>query len=333
MYLFRVLNEFDINGNALKNGLASKKMIYDITESYYKTAPEYLKLNKHDRDLFVKEHMNEYLIIHQNNLEKKYRKYCKDIIKTINELHTTKDEDSKLLIKTIYYLSTLNNHLVNGSKTYTEWISLSKKLNSIDDYYNSQSKHKVALIASSTNGYIEEETLAVDVSSRDIINKAEIFCNKIEYKDYLEYLETMDIYQFIEDLVRRTKKEFMGYNFSVSDKEVCYYQYISSNKIVSVLESLQIDLIRCGLFNEEFLELDKKKQLKCYEELKYKLLRLVKLMQDPYMLHIYEELYLKNNNINNITTNHHEQGKIKYTKKLILGLASKIPDIEIKQTK
>lgn len=331
MYLYRVLNEFDINANVLKNGLASKKLIYDLTTSYYQTNPQYLKLTKQDKDQFIKEHMIEYLIHHQNNLEKKYRKYCKDIIQTITSLYKTEDKNPELLIKTIYYLSSLNNHLVNGSKTYTEWISLSKKLNCIDEYYNSQPNHKIAIISSKTNGYLEDETLAIDVSSRDIINQDELFCNRIKYNDYLKYLETKDSLLFIEDLVKKTKKEFMGYNFSISSQEVCYYQYISSDKIVSVLESLQIDLIRCGLFNEEFLKLDKRQQQRCYEELKHKLLKLVKIMKDPYMLHIYEELYLKNKNLHTITTNPLEQEKIKHTKKLILGLASKLSDIEIKR--
>ena len=330
MYLFRVLNEFEKIANIETNGIASKKLIYDLTKNYYQTNKEFIKLSSQEKDIFIKEHMIEYLITHQHSLEKKYRKYCKDVIKTIKELHITKEKPPELLIKTVYYLSTLNNHLVNGSKTYTEWISLSKILNSIDEYYNRQEKHKVAIIACTTNGYIEEETLAVDVSSRDIINKDELFLNKINYQDYLKYLEIKDSNLFIENLVKRTNKRFMGYNFSISDKEVCYYHYISSNKVVAVLEALQIDLLRCGLFNEKFLELDKKKQQRCYEELKYKLLRLVKIMNDPYMLYIYDELYLKNNNINKITTNTFEQEKIKHTKKLILGLASKLSDIEIK---
>lgn len=331
MYLFRVLNQFDINSNILENGLVSKKLLYDITKNYYQTNKEYLELNSKERELFIKKNINNYLINHQNNLKKKYLKYCKDIFDIIDKMKNQTNPDPEVFMKMVYYISTLNNHLINGTKNYTEWISLSKSLNDIDKYYQSQSKHQIAIISSNTNGYIDEQSIAIDLSKRSIINDDKVLCNKIKYEDYLKYLNLKDIDLFIEHLVHQTKKQFMGYNYTVSDKEVCYYQYIPSNKIVSILEALQIDLIRCNLFNEDFLKLNRKEQQKNYENLKYKLLTLVQLMKEPYMLHIYEEVYLNNNNIELVTTNIFEKEKIKHTKKLILGLASKIPDIEIKR--
>jgi len=330
MYLFRVLNEFDINSNILENGIASKRLIYDLTYSYYKNNKDFINLTSQEQERFIKENMIDYLKKHQQTLEKKYQKYCHDIFKTIISTKENETIDPKNIIKISYYLSTLNKHLVNGTKTYTEWISLSKNLDSINNYYNSQTNHKVAIITSNTNGYVDDKTLAIDLSTRSIINNDQIFCNKMNHKDYLKYLELGDEDLFIENLIKKTKKEFMGYNFSIFNKEVCYYQYIPSNQVVSVLESLQIDLIKTGLFNEEFLNLDKKQQQLRYLELKNKLLRFVNMMKDPYMLYIYEELYLKNKNMNTITSNTQELEKIKHTKKLILGLASKLYDIEIK---
>ena len=68
MYLFRALNEFDINSNIEENGIASKKLLYDITYSYYKTNKEFKQLNKVEKDIFIKNNINNYILHHKTTL-------------------------------------------------------------------------------------------------------------------------------------------------------------------------------------------------------------------------------------------------------------------------
>lgn len=72
MLLFRALNDFDIIANPLKNGIASKQMIYDLVKRHYEndSRSEYCRLNDVERDLFIKEHFDEYLKTHYHKLDR-----------------------------------------------------------------------------------------------------------------------------------------------------------------------------------------------------------------------------------------------------------------------
>ena len=331
MYLFRALDDYDLAADPLKNGLASKNIIYDITKSYYKDNAEFISLNENNRDLFIREHMLGYLNDNKYRIEKKYRQYSKEIINAITNIRRSGQYSDLEFMKIVYSLSTLNQHLLYGSNKFTNWISFSSKFSCVKNYYNSQKFHHVALIVSNTNGFIDDETLAIDLSNKETIINNKALCNKIAKDAYESFLGSDDIDSFIRMLVVPTKKNFRGYNFSSADKEFCYFQYVSSNQVVAVLDALQVDLIRCDLFNENFLKRSKSEQLFLYNQLKNKLLVCIKNLNDPYMLHVYQELYLNNKNIKYVAENIFEREKVEYNKRKILGIACKIPDAQIKR--
>ena len=63
MLLYRVLNKYDMLYNPLENGLASKKLLYNMTYDYLNsTQKEYLsKLSKNKRELYVKNNIEFYI--------------------------------------------------------------------------------------------------------------------------------------------------------------------------------------------------------------------------------------------------------------------------------
>ena len=67
MLLVRALNDFDILSNLLENGIASKKLIYNLTKSNYENSKdkEFHNLNDQEKDIFIKEHMKTYIKNHR----------------------------------------------------------------------------------------------------------------------------------------------------------------------------------------------------------------------------------------------------------------------------
>ena len=76
MFLFRALNDFDMIIDPLKNGLASKKMIYDATKIYlYNIEREKIqKMSQKERDQYIKNYMLEYIKSHKHKLSKTFQK-------------------------------------------------------------------------------------------------------------------------------------------------------------------------------------------------------------------------------------------------------------------
>lgn len=60
---------------------------------------------------------------------------------------------------------------LSGSKIYTDWISSTKSLNGITKYYKEQNIHKVAILASTSNGLLDNNTIVIDLSSKKIIKE------------------------------------------------------------------------------------------------------------------------------------------------------------------
>ena len=337
MLLIRALNEYDIISNPLKNGLASKEMIYNLTKSYLENSKnkDYLCLNVKEKDIFIKEHIKDYIVAHKGNLEKYYKKRNKLYKSTMNALLNNHNPAGYIMFRK--YISSLQGHLSNGSRTYTNWISTSKNINSIYKYYDEQDVHRAAIILSNTNGIIDgDRVLTIDVSSDDKINNNIFLCNKISCDDIetLAFLSTEYPYiinDYNYDYVIRTNKKAMGFNFSKSSSEVCIYEYLPSSHIIGLIEALQMDLIKIKAFNFNYYKLDKREQVIYLNDLKKRLFKCIKKENDPFLLHVYQELYIDNKNINSLINLGDNKDRIINGQKKILRLARTLPNIQIKR--
>ena len=357
MYLVRALNNLDILGNPLENGIASKQIIYKVVKNYYDKSnnKEYLNLNDEEKDLFIKEHMEEYLKEHNSKVKNKYYKYSnksredvkkfcdlnktikakpkEEIIKSLNEL------DFGCYVSFLSYLSGLQQHLLFGSSKITDWISLSTNMNAIMRFYDNQDIHKVAVVRSNTGGLVDSDNiLSVDLYTMDKIKGKEYLINKIDINeniiDTISELSSLDpniAANFKYRLVNQTNEKARGFKYANNAKEVCIFQYVPRDHIVSVLEALQIDLMKIQVFNQDFLKLDKEQQKKELETLKKGLEYEVIRQDDPYLKHIFDELYINNKNIKNLVSFNESEDKIKHNRNKVLYLAKHIPNIQIKR--
>ncbi len=336
MLLARVLNDFDIISDPLKNGLASKEMLYNLTKDYYerKEDKEYLSLNSKEKDIFIKEHIKDYLVLYKHKLEKLYLKRNALYRKMISSLLDNHNPAGAIMFKT--YMSTLQSHLNSGSKIYTNWISTSKSIGSLKKYYDMQEIHKMALIKTNTNGYIDSDRiLTVDVSTDEKINNNHFLYNKIDCEnpkliallstEYPSLLEDFDL-----DYLIPTNPKSTGFRYAKSSSEVCIYEYLPSSHIIGLIEAIQMALIEMNAFNFDYFNLNKEMQEVYLKNLKMTLLKCIKDINDSFLLHVFEELYLNNKNISSLLSLKDSKEKIIYNRNKILRLARMIPNAQIK---
>lgn len=350
MFVFRALNEFDIACNPLINGIPSKKLVYDLCRSYIlENEKEMVKgLNTSQLDNYIKQNMVKYLETHNYKLNKMFKRrsiYIENKLKGFKPLDIRFNQEKygeyflnfkKSLYYMCYYLSSLNNHLINGSKTYTDWISTSKNINSISKYYLNQDIHKLAVIRFSNDNLLSDNSLVIDLSSRELIDEVSFLLSKNIFSyDFNKFVDN-DCFPYFsifdEDFFDVTSPKFMGYNFSIHDNEVCVYRYIKPLNVLAVLDSLQIDLLSVKNFNLiDYCLLDKKKQIMELEKLKYQLKNKVLECNDLFLNYLFDELYEKNLDINNLFNTEDERQKARRDRIKILKLAKDIPNIQIKR--
>lgn len=335
--LFRALNDYDIACNPLINGLASKKLIYDMTMSYLLENERLFmdSLRDKEKDEYCKQNMIRYINTHQHKLKRMIDKRGSEITRNLSRIGEC-DLDSWTCL--LYYLSSLNTHLYNGSKINTDWISTSKNINSLSKYWENQNTHKVAVLATNSNGLIDNNTVVVDLSSKEIIKDILFMLNKkVSEKSVKEIIERVkkssisfvDI--FDKDIFVMTNEKFVGFNYAVSDSEVCIYRFYPSKNVISVLEQLQLDLIAYEKFNLNYILLDKEQQVLELNRLKDILKRIIIKENDAYLFHVFEEIYLKNNNIELVQENVFDRKRINHNRIKILKLAKNINNIQIKR--
>ena len=340
MILFRVMNKYDSIINPKKNGFISKKLIYDATSRflYYTEKEKMDSLTPKEKDEYIKEYMCTYLKDHKYKLDKIFKKDYRETRDTIH--HFVEEKDNFSYCKIIKDISTLPNHLVNGSRTFTNWISTTSDFDGIWKYYDRQKVHEVAVIDVCTNGVFDENTYVVDLSNREIIKNIKFLSNKIDDKEYNAFINEMKehpeyhnmlVSTFNRFIMKPTDKKFSGFNYASSSNEYCIYNHIPKENIKGFLESLQIDLICADLFDETVLTLPKSVQIEELQKLKDMILRHVKEENNPYMLYVFEELYLNKRNISEITNSVEEQEKMEQMRNQIISKSKSLPSALIKQ--
>ena len=332
MVLVRALNDFDIMQDPLCNGIASKKLVYNLTKDFYEKTNDshYLELSPLEKDLFIKEHILDYLENNKDNLENIYNKKLEDFMTYIDQFVSNGNIEQYLTLKKS--LASLKEHVLQENNDYTNWISTSKDFPDIMKYYDGQDVHKVVVLSNSPKKLIgNDNTIMVDLTHAKNMPKAKFLRDKLysKYVDFLSYLDNfpiVDIDSLNLDLISSLKMSTS--DLSVNDYEVCFYQYLSRPHVLAVLEALQMDLVKLGLFDSSFLFLSSHEQLDALDELKGKLYQNIKKKDDSFLLYVFDELYVKNKNINMLKE---DNSKLEYNRNKILELVKGIPNRQIKR--
>lgn len=355
MILYRALNEYDLICDPLVNGIASKKMMYDLTLKYLVKKKNFNSESLIGKERFVYESMNDYLKKYYYELEKKFlKKYHKSrrVFNTyfdfMDLIYGLSDEAIMDLVDSDYYdfgnyikffnlVSTLPSHLISGSKIYTDWVSTSKDLDVIiKEFYNKsdQINNMIAVIDMDTNGfYSPDYNLCVDLSSG---KKNEFICNKIKLNDeqIKEYVKLCRknpncIVDFDKEYIVSSDYSSRVYGYPFKFKEVCIFRYIPKESVVNVLDALQVDIYKKGRLNpDNIINLcgDSVYELKRLKNKIYDLLR-----DDSTMLYFFNELYLENKNINCLVNEDTKMDYVEHYRDKILNLALNVPSGVIKK--
>lgn len=304
MYLYRAINDNDLSTLSLNEGLYSK----DITESLKEETFYFL--------LYANRQLDNFLKLPKEEQKSIYKSYIHDFTFDVSELrHLTAITLNKINLNDIQnltneqkqniikVLSTINTHLVHGSRVNTQWISFTSDIHRTEKYYLSQAKNKVAVIESNVNLIVDGNYMAVDLSSKEIIKK------QLEFG----FLMSKDF--------NRCSSNFRGYNNSAKDKEVIYYSHIPQEKIITVLEPIQVDLIYNDLFNEDFYKLNNDTRYRAYEYFKYYIKFLLKDLSDIEEKVLFEH-YFNSKSLASLYSDARDVDKFISAKKKIL---SKIP--------
>lgn len=303
MYLYRALNNNDISALKLNEGLYSK----DDTEYIKKRVVDFILYA--DEDLF-----KQFSALSKEEQKDIYKTYIHNFafnikeLKDLSEMKLSKvnicnmknltNEQKQNIIKV---LSTINTHLIHGSRVDTSWISFTSDIHKIEKYYLSQSNNKVAVIDSNVNLIIDKNAIAVDLSSKDEIKKLSKFGFLIS-KDF-----------------NPCSYNFRGYNNSAKDNEVIYYSHVPQEKVVTVLEPIQIDLIYNNIFNEKFYQLSNYSKCIIYEMFKSSIkVTLFDNLSDIERM-IYFEHYINCKSLSSLSSNNYDLQKLIAAKKKILS--------------
>lgn len=183
----------------------------------------------------------------------------------------------------IQLISSANSHVLKGSSINYNWISFSKDIFSIEKYYLEQKNYNYIAIIESSNETVEEHNgnylIKVDYST--IANMQEN-----------EYLMT----QMGEKIDENSRLAAYGIN----SKEVCFYGHVPQDKIVTILRSLEADMIFRGIVSlEEILSLGDFERLNLLMNITSYLKTIYQ--NDELALYIINEHYIKNRSILSIS--------------------------------
>lgn len=252
MYIYRAINEFDEKMDPIKNGLIAKSIINSIIHSDFDFLVYATYIGKDDNPFF---HMKE------SEMEKIYREVRKDfeLSMHIQEFQRIADQNQKeindiflelinnqsldYLKKLLNILSTKNGHITKGSTIDYPWISFTTSLEKTKHYYENQKKNTVVVVDSNINKFYDVAEnaflLALDLSSDEKIRNNEFIINANK---------------------TGTRLNYRGLNYSKKDNEVIYYNRVPKDKIVTVLNPLQYELLLNGLLGEEYYKFSQTKK-------------------------------------------------------------------------
>ncbi len=318
-YIYRALNDSDIVLLKCNKGLMNKEIIDECTYDSFKMlcllSNEAQILNMSKRDfLGVYEDMKLALVQSESHqIVDKTIKRQEKIEHMILEFMKTGDGSQ---ISSI--LATLQGHINTGKNKNTPWISFSKDLRAMKRYYIKQSQNKIAVVRSDIQEFFDISSeyglIAYDLSSRDAIAENHFLINKPQY----------DI--FNNPVFKYTDRSCRSFNYTISSKEVVYYNYVPPEKIVSVLGPFEADLLLNGILNIAFYDRNARYSNIMYHKLLLQLQECLKTAQeyDGCTRYLFEEHIKNGNPIFALAHTAEEIQELTKVKKKILYYVSKV---------
>lgn len=295
MYIYRAINELDDKINPLKNGIIAKGIIDEmarygfdflIYSEQHKIGKNNLEnLSKSDiKDIYfdiinllIETYWYEILQKSENNQNRVNRIFRNAYI----------NDDKESLNQIITIFQTINGHITTGSEKDYPWISFSTDLKAIKKYYEHQQKNKIVVIDSNIKNIVDvcdsNFLIAADLSNIESIRNNPFLINNLGLK---------------------TSENYRGYNYTRDSKEIVYYNMVPKEKIVTILNALQYELLTNELLDEEYYNVPELKKIFLEKKILYEMKQLFENHNDitNYLL---EEYYNKSNSLRYLS----EQGK------------------------
>ena len=294
MYIYRAINEFDEKIDPIKNGLIAKSIIGPILHHDFDILVYAMYIGKED---------NPFLYMEKNEIERIYREVRKKFEislhvpkiveiadknqEKINEVFKgiLANQNVEYVKKLLDILSTKNGHITKGSTKDYPWISFTTSLEKAKHYYENQEKNIVVVVDSDINKFFDVSEnamlLALDLSSNEKIKNNEFIINANKTGTSLNY---------------------RGLNYAKKDSEVIYYNRVPKDKIVTVLTSLQYELLLNGLLDEGYYEIPENKKYYWKDIVLFSIRELLKDNGDI-INYLLEEYYNKNFSLKSLSEN------------------------------
>ncbi len=251
MYIFRAANELDIEMNPKENGIISKsiygKVLWEpfnflVYATFIGRENPCLKMKERDiNKLFHEIRTSIGLNFYKNeiiSLADNEQRRVNDILRK-----TILEQESESVRQIVDIFKTKNGHITKGSQKDYPWISFTTDLTKTRHYYEDQNKHEVIVVDSNIEKFVdisEDNFLfALDLSSREKIADNEFIIN-------------------VDGT--RTAINFRGLNYSKSDNEVIYYNKVPKEKVVTILKTIQYELLTSGILPEDYYKMSSLKQ-------------------------------------------------------------------------
>ena len=251
MYIFRAANELDIEMNPKENGIISKsiygKVLWEpfnflVYATFIGRENPCLKMKERDiNKLFHEIRTSIGLNFYKNeiiSLADNEQRRVNDILRK-----TILEQESESVRQIVDIFKTKNGHITKGSQKDYPWISFTTDLTKTRHYYEDQNKHEVIVVDSNIEKFVdisEDNFLfALDLSSREKIADNEFIIN-------------------VDGT--RTAINFRGLNYSKSDNEVIYYNKVPKEKVVTILKTIQYELLTSGILSEDYYKMSSLKQ-------------------------------------------------------------------------
>ena len=284
MYIYRCLNSYDNVFNPLTYGLYAKNIIYDFTKIMWNSIFERIFLERNSTWEYLKDEEYRKFRLEGISIDGQISidALKAEFYKTYNEILDDDEFLSLIFRPTDEYLRMLENkrnpeisytnedsrqirklmiesniaaHTQKGSKYNYGWIAFSKYI--VPRYYANQAIHQVVVIESK----IEESPY--NENTYDVLGESKI--PAIDQSDnealrHHKYYVTQQGEQISDE--SRTAK------FAEKDCQVIYYSHVPNERIVAILNALQVDLMcQKALDYKEFYKDTIDEQKRSYEEL------------------------------------------------------------------